>query len=181
MPTDGSAARSPEGFVHPGIKIVPRLSGLFKTCLKFLIGDRDLKNRQNLPLSLRARCTRTHLLATAPFLYLQFYISLASVCPETRSWVYISAWWICLGWKEAKNYSTKCFSLMPSGEAVVCQAGKVNTEAVFARLVQGVGHLQCQLQSVSHRYPRRSVCCEWTHTRGRLYNNFGYQFSPVVF
>lgn len=53
MPTDGSAARSPEGFVHSGIKIVPRLSGLFKIYLKFLIGDSDFKNSRNLPSSLR--------------------------------------------------------------------------------------------------------------------------------
>lgn len=86
LPIDFSAARSPEGFIHSGIKIVPRLSGLFKTYLKFLIGDSNLKSSRNLPLSLcgRRRCTKNNILATEPFLYLQFYIPLVSVCLETQ-------------------------------------------------------------------------------------------------
>lgn len=60
MPIDFSAARSPKGFVHSGIKIVPRLSDLFKALPLLLTGDTDLKNSQNLPLSLcgRKRCAK---------------------------------------------------------------------------------------------------------------------------
>lgn len=35
----------------------------------------------------------------------------------SHKWVEISAWWICLEWKEAKNYFNKCFSLTLSMEA----------------------------------------------------------------
>lgn len=60
MPIDFSAAMSPKGFIHSGIKIVPRLSDLFKAHAFLLIGDGDLKNSRNLPLSLcgRERCTK---------------------------------------------------------------------------------------------------------------------------